>query len=45
MTALACAEDERFEASRLEDPAELGGRRSYSYDTIRRVQATLESGD
>jgi nicotinate-nucleotide adenylyltransferase len=45
MTALACAEDERFESSRLEDPAELGGRRSYSYDTIRRVRATLEPGD
>lgn len=45
MAKLACAEDERFEASRLEDPMRLGGRRSYSYDTIRRVRKTLEPGD
>ena len=45
MTALACAEDERFEASRLEDPAQLDGRPSYSYDTILRVHETIEPGD
>ncbi len=45
MTRLACAEDERFEASRLEDPDCLGGRRSYSYDTIQRIRATLEPAD
>jgi nicotinate-nucleotide adenylyltransferase len=45
MTELACAEDPRFEASRLEDPDRLGGRRSYSYDTIRRVREHLGPGD
>jgi nicotinate-nucleotide adenylyltransferase len=45
MTALACAEDERFRASHLEAPAVLNGRRSYSYDTIQRVRETLEPGD
>ena len=45
MTALACAEDPRFEASRLEDPATLGERRSYSYDTIRKVHETRAPGD
>lgn len=45
MAKLACAEDPRFEASRLEDPARLGGRRSYSYDTIRRVRKTLKPED
>ena len=45
MTELACAEDPRFEASRLEDPARLGGRRSYSYDTIRLVRADLGPED
>jgi len=45
MAKLACASDPRFEASRLEDPAQLEGRRSYSYDTIRRVRQTLEPGD
>ena len=45
MTELACAEDPRFEASRLEDPARLSGRRSYSYDTIQRVRAGLGAED
>ena len=45
MTKLACAEDPRFEASRLEDPARLGGRKSYSYDTIRRVREDLGPED
>jgi nicotinate-nucleotide adenylyltransferase len=45
MTRLACAEDPRFEASRLEDPAALGDRKSYSYDTIRRVREDLGPED
>ena len=45
MTRLACAEDPRFEASRLEDPERLGARRSYSYDTIQRVLETLQPRD
>ena len=45
MTALACQEDPRFEASRLEDPAILGDRRSYSYDTIQRMRQTLAPDD
>jgi nicotinate-nucleotide adenylyltransferase len=45
MTELACAEDSRFQASRVEDPARLDGRRSYSYDTICNVRAGLQPDD
>ncbi|MCB1021046.1 MAG: nicotinate-nucleotide adenylyltransferase [Acidobacteria bacterium] len=45
MVELACEHDPRFEASRLEDPERLGGRRSYSYETIRAFRETLEAGD
>ena len=45
MAELACQTDPRFSAPRLEDPARLDGRRSYSVDTIERVQAELEPGD
>jgi len=45
MVQLACEQDARFEASRLEDPARLEGRRSYSYDTIRAFRKTLQPDD
>ena len=45
MTELACAADPRFEASRLEAPETLAGRRSYSVDTIERVRADLGERD
>ncbi|MBI1354685.1 MAG: nicotinate (nicotinamide) nucleotide adenylyltransferase [Acidobacteria bacterium] len=45
MAELACRADARFEAPRLEDPARLDGRRSYSVDTIERLQAELGPGD
>jgi nicotinate-nucleotide adenylyltransferase len=45
MVELACAADPRFEASRLEDPAERGDGPSYSYETIRRVRETMAPGD
>lgn len=41
MVELACEEDARFEASRLEE----GTGTSYSYDTIVRVRATLAPSD
>jgi nicotinate-nucleotide adenylyltransferase len=41
MVELASKADPRFEASRLEE----GGRKSYSYETIRRVRSTLPAGD
>jgi nicotinate-nucleotide adenylyltransferase len=41
MAALACAEDPRFEVSRLEE----GTERSYSIDTIEKVQTMLRPGD
>ncbi len=41
MVELACAEDPRFEVSRLEE----GTERSYSIDTIEKVRATLNSDD
>ena len=41
MIELAIAGDPRFEASRLEE----GAKRSYSIDTIERVQGTLSAGD
>ena len=41
MVELACAEDPRFEPSRLE----AGTSRSYSIVTIEKVQATLDPGD
>lgn len=45
MVELACEADSRFEAPRLESPQVLKGRRSYSIDTIERVQASLSSAD
>jgi nicotinate-nucleotide adenylyltransferase len=41
MAELACADDPRFEVSRLEE----GTARSYSIDTIEKVRATLLPGD
>jgi nicotinate-nucleotide adenylyltransferase len=41
MAELACAEDPRFEVSRLEE----GTERSYSIDTIEKVRATLAADD
>jgi len=41
MVELACEEDARFEASRLEE----GTTTSYSYDTILRVRSTLAPSD
>ena len=38
MVELACCCDRRFEASRLEDPAELGDGKTYSIDTIEKVR-------
>ena len=45
MVELACAADPRFEASRLEDPTVVGVGKTYSYDTIQRVLATLADED
>lgn len=41
MVELACGEDPRFAASRLEE----GGRKSYSYYTIERLRRSLKTGD
>ncbi len=41
MIELACAEDPRFEVSRIEE----GTARSYSIDTIQKVRAALSPGD
>jgi nicotinate-nucleotide adenylyltransferase len=45
LVELACKTDSRFEAPRLEAPQVLQGRRSYSIDTIERVQAGLAADD
>ena len=45
MAELACQADPRLEASRLEDPQVVGGGKTYSVDTIERVQRDLAPGD
>ena len=45
MVELACQADSRFEASRLEDPAEMAAGDTYSVHTIERVHRTLADGD
>lgn len=45
MVELACAGDNRFEPSRLEDPAIVGKGRTYSIDTIEKVRSELDPGD
>lgn len=45
MVEAVCAVDPRFEPSRLEDPQNLQGRPSYSYDTLQRVRQTLAPDD
>jgi len=45
MAEFACQADPRFEASRLEDPHVLGDGKTYSVDTIERVQGGLAPGD
>lgn len=45
MVELACCCDRRFEASRLEDPAELGDGKTYSIDTIEKVRRDIAPDD
>jgi len=45
MVELACEDDPRFEASRLEAPDEVNADASYSVHTIERVHETLGSND
>ncbi len=45
MVEIACSDDPRFEASRLEDPAAVGEGKTFSVDTIERVLETLEAQD
>ena len=45
MVELACRYDRRFEASRLEDPAELGDGKTYSIDTIEKVRRNVDPED
>jgi len=45
MVELACQADQRFEASRLEDPQALGEGKTYSIDTIERVRDELAPAD
>lgn len=45
MVELACRADPRFEASRLEAPGRARGGKTYSIDTVERVQAALKTGD
>ncbi len=45
MAQIACRDDVRFTASRLEDPARVGHGKSYSIDTIETVLAKLDPSD